>query len=68
MKGIDNTDQDFKVEILNEDRKMNTDSEQSRSNPAAARRARLLFFLIYFFFIVNKSTIETSYISSIKYC
>ena len=44
MKGIDKTDQDFKVEILNEDRKMNTDSEQSQSNPAGARRARLLFF------------------------
>ena len=49
MKGIDKTDQDFKVEILNEDRKMNTDSEQSQSNPAGARRARLLFFLAYFF-------------------
>ena len=46
MKGIDKTDQDFKVEILNEDRKMNTDSEQSRSNPAGARKAILLFFLL----------------------
>ena len=68
MKGIDKTDQDFKVEILNEDRKMNTDSEQSRSNPAGTRKARLLFFFNIYFFIVNKSTTETSFISSIKYC
>ena len=65
MKGSDKTDQDFKVGILNEDRRMNTDSEQSGSSPAGAREARLLFFK---FFIVNKWTTETSFISSIKYC
>ena len=66
MKGSDKTDQDFKVGILNEDRRMNTDSEQSGSSSAGAREARLLFF--YIFFIVNKWTTETSFISSIKYC
>ena len=44
MKGSDKTDQDFKVGILNEDRRMNFDSEQSGSSPAGAREARLLFF------------------------
>ena len=48
MKGIDKTDQDFKVGILNEDRRMNTDSEQSGSSPAGARKARLFF--LYFFY------------------
>ena len=49
MKGIDKTDQDFKVGILNEDRRMNTESKHSQSNPAGARKARLLhFFFIYF--------------------
>ena len=66
MKGSDKTDQDFKVGILNEDRRMNTDSEQSGSSSAGAREARLLFLNI--FFIVNKWTTETSFISSIKYC
>ena len=66
MKGSDKTDQDFKVGILNEDRRMNTDSEQSGSSPAGARKARLFFFII--FFIVNSWTTETSFISSIKYC
>ena len=66
MKGWDKTDQDFKVGILNEDRGMNTDSEQSGSSPAGARKARLFFFII--FFIVNSWTTETSFISSIKYC
>ena len=66
MKGSDKTDQDFEVGILNEDRRMNTDSEQSGSSSAGAREARLLFFNI--FFIVNKWTTETSFISSIKYC
>ena len=47
MKGSDKTDQDFKVGILNEDRRMNTDSGQSGSSPAGARKARL-FFLIFF--------------------
>ena len=45
MKGSDKTDQDFKVGILNEDRRMNTDLEQSGSSPAGAREARLFFFL-----------------------
>ena len=49
MKGSDKTDQDFKVGILNEDRRMNTDSEQSGSSPARAREARLFFFLIFFY-------------------
>ena len=66
MKGSDKTDQDFKVGILNEDRRINTDSEQSGSSPAGAREAGLLFFKI--FCIVNKWTTETSFISSIKYC
>ena len=61
MKGSDKTDQDFKVGILNEDRRMNTDSEQSGSGSAGAREAKI-------FFIVNKWTTETSFISSIKYC
>ena len=65
IKGSDKTDQDFKVGIFNEDRRINTDSEQSGSSPAGARKARY-FFLI--FFIVNKWTTETSFISSIKYC
>ena len=48
MKGSDKTDQDFKVGILNEDRRTNTDSEQSGSSPAGARKARLFF--LYFFY------------------
>ena len=48
MKGSDKTDQDFKVGISNEDRRMNTDSEQSGSSPAGARKARLFF--LYFFY------------------
>ena len=64
MKGSDKTDQDFKVGIFNEDRRMNTDSEQSGA--AGAGEARLLFLNI--FFLVNKWTTETSFISSIKYC
>ena len=43
MKGSDKTDQDFKVGISNEDRRMNTDSEQSGSSPAGAS------WLDYFF-------------------
>ena len=48
MKGSDKTDQDFKVGILNEDRRMNTDLEQSRSSPAGARKARLFFFNFFY--------------------
>ena len=48
MKGIDKTDQDFKVGILYEDTRMYTESEHSESNPAGARKARLLFFFMYF--------------------
>ena len=44
MKGSDKTVQDFKVGILNEDRRINTDSEQSGNSPVGAREARLLFF------------------------
>ena len=49
MKGSDKTDRDFKVGILNEDRRMNTDSEQSESRPAGATKARLLFFNFFFY-------------------
>ena len=45
MKGSNKTDRDFKVGILNEDRRMNTDSGHSESSPAGARKARFLFFL-----------------------
>ena len=48
MKGSDKTDQDFKVGISNEDRRMNTDSEQSGSSPAGARKARLFFLNIFY--------------------
>jgi len=48
MKGSDKTDQDFKVGISNEDRRMNTDSEQSGSSPAGTGEARLLLFLVFF--------------------
>ena len=67
LKGSVKTDQDFKVGISNEDRRMNTKSDQSGSSPAEAREARLLFFF-GIFFLVNKLTTETSFISSIKYC
>ena len=65
IKGSGKTDQDFKVGILNEDRRMNTDLEQSGSSPAG--RGRLDYFFLNFF-IVKKWTTETSFISSIKYC
>ena len=61
MKGSDKTDQDFKVGISNEDRRMNTDSERSGSSPAGTGEARLLFFLILFFIFWNKWTTETSF-------
>ena len=60
MKGSDKTDQDFKVGISNEDRRM-TDSEQSGSSPAGTGEARLLFFVIFVIIIVNKWTTETSF-------
>ena len=47
MKGSGKTDQDFKVGISNEDRRMNTDLEQSGSSPAGTGEARLLFFCIF---------------------
>ena len=47
MKGSDKTDQDFKVGISNEDRRMDTDSEQSGSSLAGTREARLLFFVFF---------------------
>ena len=53
MKGSGKTDQDFKVGISNEDRRMNTDSEQSGSSPAGTREARLLFFFIFFLLKIN---------------
>ena len=43
MKGSDKTDQDFKVGILNEDKRINTDSEQSGSSPAGTGEARFFF-------------------------
>ena len=49
MKGSGKTDQDFKVGILNEDRRMNTDSEQSESSPAGTGEARLLFLKFFLF-------------------
>ena len=61
MKGSDKTDQDFKVGISNEDRRMNTDSEQSGSSPAGTGEARLLFFVIFVIIIANKWTTETSF-------
>ena len=61
MKGSGKTDQDFKVGILNEDRKRNTDSGQSGSSLAGTGEARLLFFLILFFIVWNKWTTETSF-------
>ena len=48
MKGSDKTDQDFKVGISNEDRRMNTDSEQSGSSPAGTGKARLFFFTFFY--------------------
>ena len=63
IRDRDKTDQDFKVGILNEDRRMNTDSEQSESSPAGTGEARLLFFVI--FFIVN---IWTQRQTLIKHC
>ena len=50
MKGIDKTDQHFKVGILNEDTRMNTESKHGQSNPAGARKARLLLFFSYIFY------------------
>ena len=47
MKGSGKTDQDFKVGILNEDRRMNTDSEQSESSPTGTGEARLFFIFIF---------------------
>ena len=49
MKGSDKTDQDFKVGILNKDKRMNTDSERSGSTSAGTGEARLLFFWYFFF-------------------
>ena len=61
MKGSGKTDQDFKDGILNEDRKRNTDSEQSGSSLAGTGEARLLFFLNFNFIFLNKRTTETSF-------
>ena len=47
MKGSDKTDQDFKVGISNEDRRMNADSEMSGSSPAGTGEARLHFFSFF---------------------
>ena len=61
MNGSDKTDQDVKVGISNEDRRMNTDSERSGSSPAGTGEARLLFYFILFFIFWNKWTTETSF-------
>ena len=53
MKGSDKTDQDFKVGISNENRRMNTDSEQSGSSPAGTGEARLLFFLLFLLLLLQ---------------
>ena len=50
MKGSDKTDQDFKVGISNEDRRMNNDSGQSGSSPAGTGEARLLSFCYFFYY------------------
>ena len=50
MKGSDKTDQDFEVGISNEDRRMNTHSEQSGSSPTGTGEARLLFFCSFFYY------------------
>ena len=47
MKGSDKTDQDFKVGILNEDKRINTDSEQSGSSPAGTGEARCFFLNLF---------------------
>ena len=52
MKVSDKTDQDFKVGISNEDRRMNANSEMSGSSPAGTGEARLLFFS-FFFIVIN---------------
>ena len=61
MKVSGKTDQDFKVGILNEDTRLNTDSERSGNSPAGTGEARLLFFLNLFFIFWNKWTTETSF-------
>ena len=66
MKESDKTDQDFKVGISNEDKRMSTYLEKSGSRPARTGEARLLFF--WYLFIVNKWTTQTGFIPSIKYC
>ena len=48
MKGSDKTDQDFKVGISNEDRRVTTDSGQSGSSPVGT--GRLDYFFCYFFY------------------
>ena len=53
MKGSGKTDQDFKVGILNEDRRMNTDSEQSGSSPAGTGEAKLFFFVLFFYIFLS---------------
>ena len=53
MKGSGETDQDFKVGILNEDRRTNTDSEQSGSSPAGTGEARLFFFVYFLYIFIN---------------
>ena len=60
MKGSDKTDQDFKVGISNEDRRINTDSEESGSSPVGTGEARLLFFFIFFFYCKYMET-ETNF-------
>ena len=49
MKGSDKTDQDFKVGISNEDRRVTTNSGQSGSSPVGTGEARLLFLFFVFF-------------------
>ena len=59
MKGSDKTDQDFKVGISNEDRRINTDSEQRGSSPVGTGEARG-FFLLFFFYCKYMET-ETNF-------
>ena len=54
MRGSGKTDQDFKVGIFNEDRRLNTDSGRSGSSPAGTGEARLIFFFnLFFVFGIN---------------
>ena len=59
MKGSDKTDQDFKVGILNEDRRNNTNLESrvEATRKAGTRLARFFYFFFFYkdnFYLLNK--------------